>query len=215
MKEAAMTNNKTKRSAGRSALSVQDIAFIGMFGAVASVLMFLEFPLPFAPSFYELDFSEVPVLIGSFALGPVAGILIELIKILIHLVIKGTHTAGVGEVANFIIGCALVLPAGFIYRLRKNRKRALIGMAVGTLTMTAAGCLINAFVLLPTYAAAFGMPMEALIDMGNAVNHSVHDLATFAILCVGPFNLLKGVLVSVVTMILYKRISGLIKRVKA
>ncbi len=201
-------------SAAKKGLGVRELAFIGMFGAIAAVLMFLEFPLPFAPGFYKLDFSEVPVLIGSFALGPIAGVFIELIKILIHFVIKGTSTAGVGELANFLIGIAFVLPAGIIYSLGKTRKRAIIGMIVGTLTMVATGCFMNAFVLLPTYAKAFEMPMDALIAMGTAVNPHVNSLLTFALLCVAPFNLLKGIAVSIVTMLLYKRISSLIKGVR-
>ena len=214
MKEAAAVNQKKAGSTARQGFQTRDIALIGMFGAIASVLMFFELPLPFAPSFYKLDLSQVPVLIRSFALGPAAGIFIELIKILIHFIIKGTSTAGVGEAANFIIGCALILPAGIIYRTGKTRKRAIAGMAAGTVIMTAAGCLINAFVLLPTYAAAFGMPMDALIGMGSAVNSAVHDLATFAILCVAPFNLLKGIAVSIITFLIYKRISGLIKHAR-
>ena len=113
-----------------------------------------------------------------------------------------------------LIGIAFVLPAGIIYSLGKTRKRAIIGMIVGTLTMVAAGCFINAFVLLPTYAKAFEMPMDALIAMGTAVNPHVNSLLTFALLCVAPFNLLKGIVVSIVTMLLYKRISSLIKGVR-
>ena len=139
---------------------------IAMLGAVAGVLMNFEFPIPFlAPSFYQLDFSEIPVLIGSFAMGPLAGVVIELVKILVHLVTKGTMTAGVGDVANFILGCAFVIPAGLIYRFHhiKSRKHAVEGMATGTVLTTAAACLMNAFVLLPAYGKAFGMPVEAFI----------------------------------------------------
>ena len=111
------------------------IAQVAMLGAVAGVLMNFEFPLPFlAPAFYQLDFSEIPVLVGTFAMGPVAGMLIELVKILVHLVTKGTITAGVGDIANFLMGCAFIVPAGLIYRLHyvKSRKHAVMGMAVGT-----------------------------------------------------------------------------------
>lgn len=204
IKNTNVAQNEKRRFGAR------EIAFIGMFGAIAAVLMYFEFPLPFAPSFYKLDFSEVPVLIGTFALGPIAGLFIELVKILLHFVIKGTSTAGVGELANFIIGAALILPAGLIYKSKKTKARAIIGMAVGTLCMTVVGSAINAFVLLPTYAAAFGMPLDAIVSMGTAINASVTDVTTFVILCVAPFNLLKGVLVSVITFLLYKRISGLI-----
>lgn len=193
-------------------ISVRKTALIGMFGAIAAVLMFIEMPIPvIAPPFYKIDFSEVPVLIGTFAMGPVAGILIELIKILLHLLVKGTSTAGVGELGNFIVGLALVLPAGLIYRVHKTRRTAVVGMVVGTLTMVLAGSLINAFVLLPMYAAAFG-GMEAIIAAGTAVHSSVDSVFGFVALCVAPFNLIKGVITSILTMLLYKRISGLIKR---
>ena len=128
---------------------------VAMLGAAAVVLMFFDIPLPFAPSFYKIDLSEVPVLIGAFAMGPLAGAAIELIKILLNLVMKGSTTAGVGEVANFLIGCAYVMPAAWIYKTQKTKKNAMIGMAVGTVFLAAAGGLLNAFVLLPAYAAAF------------------------------------------------------------
>lgn len=192
-------------------LNTKMIAQIGMLGAIAVVLMLFEIPLPFAPSFYEIDFSEVPVLIGCFSMGPVAGVLIELIKIILNLCINGSVTAGVGEVANFVIGCALVLPAAFIYKRKKTRKGAIIGLVTGTLFMTISGCFINAYIMLPTYAKAFGMPIEALVEMGSAVNASITDLFTFVMFAVVPFNLLKGVLVSIIVLLIYKKISPILK----
>ena len=174
---------------------------VAMLGAAAVVLMFFDIPLPFAPSFYKIDLSEVPVLIGAFAMGPLAGAAIELIKILLNLVMKGSTTAGVGEVANFLIG----------YKTQKTKKNAMIGMAVGTVFLAAAGGLLNAFVLLPAYAAAFGMPMDALVGMGSAVNKAITSLPTFVLFAVVPFNIIKGVVVSLVTMLLYKHISRLLK----
>ena len=120
-----------------------------MLSAIAVVLMLFEIPLPFAPAFYQIDFSEVPVLVGCFAMGPAAGAAIEFLKILLNFAINGTVTAGVGEVANFLIGCALVIPAGLIYQRKRTRQRAVTGMVVGTVLMTAAGCVLNAYVLLP------------------------------------------------------------------
>lgn len=123
---------------------------IAMLSAIAVVLMLFEFPLPFiAPPFYELDFSEVPVLIGAFALGPWAGVIIEAIKILLNLVINGTITAFVGEIGNFIIGVAFVLPAALIYKHKKSKKTAMIGLATGGIIMIVASCFINVFILLP------------------------------------------------------------------
>lgn len=185
---------------------------IAMLGAVSSVLMYFEFPLPLiAPPFYEMDLSEVPVMIGAFALGPSAGALIELIKILVKLLIKGTNTAFVGDIANYIIGCAFVIPASLIYKRHKTKKTALIGMMFGTIFMTMIGCFINAYVLLPTYATAFHMPMDAIIEMGASVNANIHDIFTFVLIAVAPFNLIKGLIISLLTLLLYKHVSPILK----
>ena len=176
--------------------------------------MNLEFPLPFlAPTFYQLDFSEIPVLVGSFAMGPIAGVLIELVKILVHLVTKGSMTAGVGDVANFIFGCTFAVPAGLIYRYKsvKSRKHAVAGMAVGTVLTAIVACFINAFVLLPAYGKAFGMPIEAFIEMGGAVHSSVNSLLSFAALIIFPFNLFKYALTSLIVFLIYKRIRVVLK----
>lgn len=190
---------------------VKALVKIGMLAAVAVILMIFEIPLPFAPAFYEIDFSEVPVMVGCFAMGPLAGALIELVKILLNFVITGTDTAGVGELANFIIGCSLCVPAGLIYRRNRTRKNALIGMITGTLLMTVIGCVINAFVLLPTYAVAFGLSMDKLVAMGTAVNSGITGISTFVMFAVAPFNLLKGILVSVIVFLIYKKISPIFR----
>ncbi|MGN0295007.1 MAG: ECF transporter S component [Lachnospiraceae bacterium] len=192
-------------------LSIRNVVQIGMFGALAAVLMLFEFPLPFiAPSFYELDLSEIPVLIGTFSMGPVAGVLIELIKILLKLVLKGTSTAYVGDVANFIIGCFFLLPAGIIYKMKKTKKGAVIGMITGTLVMAAAGAIMNAYVLLPFYSQFYGMPMEALIAAGTEVNSLITNIPTFVLVAVVPFNLIKGIIVSLITYLVYKRVRVII-----
>ena len=190
---------------------VKALVKIGMLAAVAVILMIFEIPLPFAPAFYEIDFSEVPVMVGCFAMGPLAGALIELVKILLNFVITGTDTAGVGELANFIIGCSLCVPAGLIYRRNRTRKNALIGMITGTLLMTVIGCVINAFVLLLTYAVAFGLSMDKLVAMGTAVNSGITGISTFVMFAVAPFNLLKGILVSVIVFLIYKKISPIFR----
>jgi len=185
---------------------------MGMFGALAGVLMMFEFPLVFlAPSFYGLDFSEVPVLVGTFAIGPAAGVVIEFIKIVIKLLMKPTTTGFVGEYANFVIGCALVVPAGMIYHTKKTKKSAIKAMTAGTLIMTVSGIAINALVMLPFYSNI--MPLETIIEAGAAINPAVSSVWSLAFICVGPFNLIKGTVVSVVTMLVYKRISNLIHSV--
>ncbi|MCC8140404.1 MAG: ECF transporter S component [Lachnospiraceae bacterium] len=206
------TGNATSGTRAATSGNVRTIVCVGMLGAISVILMLFEFPLPFiAPSFYELDFSEVPILIGAFALGPAAGVLTELLKILLNLVINGTNTAFVGELGNFIMGCAFVLPAALIYKHKKTRKTAILSLVVGVLFMTAASLLVNALLLLPAYAAAFGMPIQTFIDMGAAINPNVDGIWTFVLLTVAPFNLVKGILVSIVTMLLYKYISPILK----
>jgi riboflavin transporter FmnP len=190
---------------------VRKMVQIAMLSAVSIILMLFEIPLFFAPSFYKIDLSEVPVLIGAFSMGPVAGIVIELVKIALNLVITGSITAGVGEFANLLIGCAFVIPSGIIYKRNKTKKGAVISMIAGTISMTLVGCLLNVFVLLPTYASAFGMPIEALVEMGSAVNHMITNLTTFILFAVAPFNLLKGMVVSIVVVIIYKKISPILK----
>jgi len=203
---SSSNNQRLKRSC-----TVNTLVKIGMLGAVATVLMLFEVPLWFAPGFYELDFSEVVVLIGGFALGPVAGIMIELVKVLINLIINGTITAGIGEMANFIIGCSLVVPASFIYVKHKDKKHAVIGIVVGTLCMATAGSLLNAYLLLPAYASAFNMPIDALIEMGTAVNPSINSMSDFILMAVLPFNILKGVVSGLITIAVYKKLSPVIK----
>lgn len=195
----------------RTGIHVRKTVKIGMLAAIAVVLMLFEIPLPFAPPFYEIDFSEVPVLIGAFAMGPAAGAAIELVKILLNFVFTGTDTVGVGEVANFVIGCSLCLPAAMIYKKKKSKKNAFIGLAVGTVLMVVAGCVINAYVMLPVYAKAFGLPLESLVQMGTAVNPNITSLSSFVMLAVAPFNLLKAVLVSLIVLLIYKKISPIFK----
>ena len=190
-------------------LSTKNVVLMGMFGALAGVLMIFEVPLPFiAPSFYGLDLSEVPILVGTFALGPVAGIVMEVVKILVKLVLKPTSTGFVGEFANLMIGCSLILPAGIIYRFHRTKKAAVTGMAAGTVLMSIVGVILNALVMLPFYSNF--MPLDTIIQAGAAINPAISSVWTFAIICVGPFNLIKGVVVSLITALVYKRISVII-----
>ena len=176
----------------KKTMGVKQVVLMGMFGALAGVLMVFEIPLPFiAPSFYGLDLSEVPVLVGTFSMGPVAGVIIELVKILVKLIIKPTTTGGVGELANFCIGCSLLLPAGLIYHFRRTKVGAIAGMAAGTVTMAIVGAVINALVMLPFYSNF--MPLDTIIAAGAAINPAISNVWTFAWLCVAPFNLVKGV----------------------
>ena len=190
---------------------VNKMVVIAMFSAMATVLMMFEIPLPFAPSFYKLDFSEIPVLIGGFMFGPTAGVVIEGIKILLKIVMKGTTTAFVGDFANFVIGCGLVVPATIIYFIKKNRKSAIWGMIVGGLFMTVVGSMLNGYYLLPKFSELYGLPMNQLIQMGTVINPMIQSVGTMVAFAVVPFNLLKAVVVSVITGALYKYVSRMIK----
>lgn len=192
--------------------SAKVIAKVGVLSAVATVLMLFDFPLWFAPNFYQLDFSEVPVLLGAFALGPVAGIAIEFVKILINFVLNGTDTGGIGEFANFVVGCSFIIPAGYIYKHKKSFSTAIVAMLVGTLGLTIVGSIMNYYLLLPVYAAVYGAPIQAFIDMGNLLNPYITDLKTLVLYAVVPFNLFKGVVVSAITLLIYKRISPILHR---
>ena len=182
------------------------IAYIAVFGALAGALMFLEIPLFFAPSFYEIDLSEIPIMICTFYLGPVAGVTTELVKILVKLLLKGTSTAFVGDFANFVVGCTFVLPASMLYHAKKTKRVALYGCILGTACMTAFGSLFNAVYLLPKFAQLFGMPLDAIIGMGTRVNGAITSVSTLVLFAVVPFNLVKGVIITLLTFLLYKRV---------
>lgn len=190
----------------------QKITIIGIFSAMAAVLMYLEIPFFFAPDMYKLDFSEVPIMIVSFLLGPVAGVIAEFLKILIKLIIKPSSTAYVGEFANFVVGCTFVIPASLIYWKRKTRKAAVVGMSVGTSVMTSVGCFVNGFVLLPAFAYLFGgIPVSSIIEMGTKVNPAITDMLTFVVFAVAPVNIVKGILVSIVVFLVYKPVAKAVR----
>lgn len=193
--------------------TTRKMTVIAMFSAIAMLLHLLDFPLPFAPFFYRLDFSELPVLIGAFAFGPVTGVVIEAVKILLKLFIKGTSTAFVGDLANFVIGCSFVLPASTIYYFKKSKKSALAGCIVGTLILTLFGTAFNAVYLLPAFSKLYGMPLDDILAMGAGVNPMVAEgsIISFVVCCVAPMNLIKGGSVSLVTMLVYKSLSPIIK----
>ena len=186
------------------------ICKIGILAALAAVIQLFEIPLFFAPSFYELDLSDLVALVGGFAMGPAAGGAIQVLKNVLNLLLNGTDTAFVGEIANAVTGCLLVVPAAWIYFYRKTKKHAVIGLIVGSLSLMAAGALINAFVMLPFFSYFYHMPMSAIVAMGTAVNPAITNVTTLILFAVVPFNLLKGILCSVLTLLLYKRISPLL-----
>ena len=192
----------------RTVSKARRISIIGICSAIAAVLHMLDFPLLFlAPEFYKLDFSELPVMLCGFYLGPSAAVACEAVKILLKLLLKGTSTAFVGDFANFAVGCSLVLPAVILYHTGKRRKNAILGLAVGTAVLTVFGSAFNAIYLLPKFSQLFGLPLDSIIEMGAKINRHIHSVSTFVLLAVAPLNLVKGISVSVLTLLLYKRVA--------
>ena len=184
------------------------VTIIGICAAIATILHMLDFPLLFlAPEFYKLDFSELPVMLCGFFLGPSAAVFCEVIKILLKLLLKGTSTAYVGDFANFVVGCSLVLPAVILYHTKKSRTSALWGCVVGTLVLTLFGSFFNAVYLLPKFSQLYGIPLDAIIGMGTKINGGIHNISTFVMMAVAPLNLIKGTMISVLTILLYKKVA--------
>lgn len=203
-----MENAEKATVVTRSKLTTRQLTKISVLAVMAYVLMFLEFGLPIFPGFLKVDFSDLPALIGAFAMGPIAGILIQLVKNLLHFITK-SWSGGVGELANFIIGVFYVVPAALVYHYKKDQKHAVIGMLLGTLCMVLLGSFANYYVLIPMYSQF--MPLEAIISMGSVVNSRIVDVRTLVIYGIAPFNLFKGLMIAGMTLLLYKRISPLLK----
>lgn len=195
------------RSSGKS-FSLDRLVKVGILAALAYVLMFIQVPVPIAPPFMKLDLADVPALIGGFAMGPWYGVLIQLIKNLLNL--SKTMTGGVGELSNFIVGSTYVLVSAYIYKNKKTKKTSIIALALGVLAMTAVATLSNAFVVFPIYGKVMKMDLEAFAGMVSG-NGLVNNYITLMIFSIAPFNIIKGGIEAIVTELIYKRISPIIK----
>ncbi|MCD8146091.1 MAG: ECF transporter S component [Clostridiales bacterium] len=207
MKTAATTHV----SAARQRSTTRDITVAAMLSAVAFVLMFIEFPIPMLiPSFVKMDVSDLPALLGTFALGPVYGVVIELMKNLLHLLIKGTSSAGAGEIFNFTMGAVFAFTAGVIYQLKKSRTGAIIGSVAGALVMALVSVPMNYFVVYPAYVVCYGMPMDAIIGMYQAILPSADSLIKCLVIFNLPFTFVKGLLDALLCYFIYKPLSPLL-----
>lgn len=187
--------------------SVRYMSVTAMLSAVAFILMFLDFSVPFMPAFIKMDLSELPALIGAFFMGPVCGILICLIKNVLHLFI--TTTGGVGELSNFLLGVAFVLPAGLIYRRKKSRRSALIGSLLGAVIMGAFSVVSNYFLVYPVYYNF--MPEEAVLGAYQVIAPSMKSILQCLVCFNMPFTIVKGLFSVVITFLVYKHISPILK----
>lgn len=195
-----MQTTKTRKNYLRS------LTVTGILSALGAVLMVLEFPVPFMPSFVKFDFSELPALLATFSMGPVSGVAVCLVKNLIHL--PFTSTGGVGELCNFLLGICFVLPAGILYRIRKNRRAALIGSLIGAAAMALCSLPLNYFVSYPVYTKF--LPLDAIIGMYQALLPGVDGLLQCLLIFNLPFTLLKGLVDTLLVFLIYKHLSPIL-----
>lgn len=184
---------------------------VSLLSAIAFLLMFIEFPLPIFPAFLKVDISDLPALIGAFALGPVPGVSIEFLKNILHLIFRN-DSMGVGELANFLVGAILVFTSGVIYKRSKTKRNAFISVLVGAIAMSIGAAILNYFVFLPLYETVLHFPIKAVVAMGTAINPSIKNLNTLIIWAIIPFNLFKALIVGGITLLMYKRISPILHK---
>ena len=184
---------------------------ISLLSVMAFLLMYIELPIPIFPDFLKIDISDLPALLGAFALGPIAGVIVELVKNILHGLLAG-KTAFIGELANFLVGGCLVLVSGYVYKTKKSKGGAIIALLIGTIVMSVFAGILNYFVVLPLYEKVLGFPIDVVVKMGTALNSNIKNLASFIILSIIPFNLLKGIVVSGVTLAIYKRVSPILHK---
>ena len=191
--------------------TTHNLTVAAMLSAVAFILMFIEFPIPMLiPAFIKMDFSDLPALLGAFALGPVYGVIISFMKNLLHIVIKGTSTACVGELSNFILGAIFSAVAGYLYKHHKSRKTAIIGAVAGAVAMGVLSVPSNYFVVYPAYVQFYHMPLEAILGMYQAILPSADSLIKCLVIFNLPFTLVKGLLDAVLCMLIYKPLSPIL-----
>lgn len=182
---------------------------VSLLGVIGFLLMAIEISLPFFPEFLKVDIGDLPALIGAFALGPMAGVAVEFLKNFLHGIFLG-KTMFIGDFANFIIGGTLVAAAGTIYKMKKTKKTAFIGIAAGTLLMCIVAGITNYYIFLPLYEKVLHVPVAAMISAARVINPRVNNLNSFIVWVTIPFNLMKGILISVITMAVYKKVSPIL-----
>ena len=201
-----MKNTKAK-------FTTQMLCFVGLFGALSTVLMLFKFPLPFAPAFMKLDVAELPAIMGSFMFGPLAGFCIVVVKLALNLLINGTDSMYVGELSNLLLSSIYVLSASLLYKRKKTKKRAALSLTVSVVFTSVVALFSNTFFIFPAYAVVYGLSMDKIVEMASAVNPLVHDTFTMMLFSVLPFNFIKYGVVSVITFFVYKKLHLFILKV--
>lgn len=206
-----VTSRPSEKAIARSRQKVREIAFIGVLGAASAVLMLFRFPIPFLPPFLSFDLAGLTEMLGGFMFGPVAAFFIIVVKITLQLVMQGSFSFGTGELQSLILSCTYVIPAVLLYQHRKTKRMAAVGMCFSTLLVSVVAVLTNLYLIIPFYAALSGMTMADFVAICTAVNPAVKSAAGMVILGILPFNLIKYGTTSVLTFLLYKRLSIFIK----
>lgn len=204
------TGLNTPAPISKSVLNVRKMVFIALLGALSAVLMALNFALPFMPPFLKFDVADFPALFAGFYLGPIAGILVTVIKIALELLLTGTETAFVGEFTNFVASLVFILPASLIYKFGKTKKSALIGLIASTLFVSVICVFLNLFISLPMYVKLYGLPMDEIVAMCRSTMPLIKDELTLLLFGVLPFNLIKYGATAIVTFVIYKRLGKLL-----
>ena len=195
----------------KKSLSIKNITRIAILGTLGALLMLIDFPVFVAPGFYKLDLGDLPCLIGAFAMGPIPALFIQIIKILLKMLFKPTSTAFIGELAAFIFSSVYCVVASIIYKHNKTKKSAIKAIIIGSIAMVLIATICNYLFIIPAYSKLYQMPLETIIGLGSAIFPAVKDLLSFSICCVLPFNVIKATIIDVLTLLLYKHISPLLK----
>ena len=195
----------------KKVLTTKNFTMIAMFSAISAVLMVFEIQLPFSPSFVKFDFSDLPVMLGGFLIGPFAGGIIVFMKILLHFLLNGTTSFFVGDLSNLLLTLSFVLPASFIYQQKKTKKTTIQGLLVSIICTSLLAIIFNLFLIFPLYLKVLNLKMVDLINMIHVVNPLVKDVFTMIVFSLLPFNLFKYSIVSMITMLSYKKLSILFK----
>lgn len=206
------TTNVVEKQSSKAKMRTKELTFVSLMGALAAVLMLFKFPLPMMPPFMDFDIAGAVEVIGGLMFGPVAAVYIIIVKILLKMVMMGSTSIGTGEIQNVMLSCAYVLPAALLYKFKKTKKMAVIGLVIGTVAAIVAAILTNLYLIIPFYANLANMSVEDIIAMCTAVNPAVTDMKTFVILGIIPFNLIKYGASSILTFLLYKQLSNPIKK---
>ena len=201
----------TSAASNGTVSTIRKLVFIAILGAISFVLMLINFALPFAPSFMKFDIAELPALFAGFFLGPLAGFEVVVVKLLLKIVFQGSETAFVGELSNLVCSTFFVVLAAWIYKANRTKKGAVIALVVSTIAVSILFIFANAYVMFPLYSRLYGMPLDAIIGMGTAINPRITSLTTMMLFSVFPFNLVKHAVTSLLTFLMYKRVGNVLK----